>query len=120
MTKKKTLSSDTIYEMQAEICAALASPVRLRILELISGGEKTSTELQVALGGIPKANLSQHLAVLKDSGILHARKEGLFQYLSLALPRIKDACTIVNSVLREKVEQDEKRHNELRKELKSR
>ncbi len=106
----------TIYEMQAEICAALASPVRLRILELVSEREHTSSELLEELG-IPKANLSQHLSVLRDAGILSTRKEGLFQYASLALPKIKDACAIVTKVLMEKIEKEEKSRAELRREL---
>lgn len=109
----------TIYEMQAEICAALASPVRLRILELVSDGEKNSSELQEALG-IPKANLSQHLSVLRDAGILRTRREGLFQYASLALPKIKDACAIVTKVLMEKIEKEEKSRAGLRRELSAR
>jgi ArsR family transcriptional regulator, virulence genes transcriptional regulator len=112
------LQSQAIYEMQAEICAALANPVRLQILDLLSNGEKTSSELLEELD-IPKANLSQHLSVLKDAGIIHARKEGLFQYLSLAIPKIKDACSIVMSVLREKIQQEEKRHADLKKEIRA-
>lgn len=108
----------SIYEMQAEICSALASPVRLQILDLLAGGEKTSTDLLKELK-IPKANLSQHLAVLRDAGIIVFRKEGLYHYLSLGIPKIKDACTIVRSVLLEKIAQDEKKNLELIRELKS-
>ena len=115
---KRIQQNKTIYEMQAEICGALASPIRLQILELISSGEKTSSQLLEFLD-IPKTNMSQHLAVLKDAGIIQTRKEGLYQYLSLALPKIKDACAIVKGVLLEKIEQEEKKHLELRKELRS-
>jgi DNA-binding transcriptional ArsR family regulator len=118
MAKRTKFQSETIYEMQAQLCGALANPVRLQILELISGGEKTSAQLLAALG-IPKANMSQHIAVLKDAGIIQARKEGLYQFLTLALPKIKDACNIVKSVLLEKIEQDERRHSELKKELRA-
>jgi len=118
MPKNLKTQGDTIYEMQAELCGALANPVRLRILELVSAQEMTSAELQQALD-IPKTNLSQHLTVLRDAGILQSRREGLYQYMSLALPKIKDACAIVKSVLLEKIEQDHKRHTELRKELKA-
>ena len=118
MAKKHEIRNKTVYELQAEICAALSSPVRLQILELVSQGEKTSSDLLEVLQ-VPKANLSQHIAVLRDAGILHARKEGLFQVLSLALPRIKEACAIVKSVLVERIEQEERRHAELRKELRS-
>lgn len=115
---KKTLTTKSIYDLQAEICSALASPVRLQILDLLSGGEKTATDLLEVLK-IPKANLSQHLAVLKDAGIIVSRKKGLFQYMSLGIPKIKDACSIVRTVLLEKIAQEEKKNLELIRELKS-
>lgn len=119
MPKKRSDRNKTIYEMQAEICSALASPVRLQILELLSDEEKTSSQL-LELIHIPKANMSQHLAVLKDAGIIQTRKEGLYQYMSLALPKIRDACSIVKGVLADKIEHEERKHAELRRELKAR
>lgn len=121
MAKKKeklSAQNQSIYELQASICAALANPVRLHILDLLSEKEMTATELLEVLD-IPKANLSQHLSVLKDAGIVAARKEGLFQYMSLAIPKIKEACQLVRVVLTEKVKNDEKRNSDLIKELKS-
>lgn len=115
MKKVKNLS---IYELQAEICSALASPVRLQILDLLVEKEMTSSELLEVLE-IPKANLSQHLAVLKDAGILESRKSGTFQYWSLAIPKIKDACSLVRTVLMEKITQDEHKKANLMKELKT-
>lgn len=113
---KKNLNS--IYEMQAEICAALASPVRIHILDLLSEGEMTSTEL-IEILKIPKANLSQHLSVLKDAGVINSRKEGIYQYLSLAIPKIKDACSLVRTILVEKIALEEKKTSALIKELKN-
>lgn len=120
MKKKKTSQSqgETIYELQAEICAALANPVRLHILDLLSSGEKSAGELLTVLH-IPKANLSQHLAVLKDAGIIQARKEGLFQKISLSIPKIKEACALVRSVLIEKIANEERKNSEIIRELKS-
>jgi ArsR family transcriptional regulator, virulence genes transcriptional regulator len=121
MSKKKELKPSqkkTIYDLQAEICSALASPVRLQILDLVSESEKTVSELLEVLA-IPKANLSQHLAVLKDAGIIQARKKGLFQYMSLSLPKVKDACALVRSVLLEKIALEEKKNAELIKELRA-
>lgn len=115
-TQKKSQNT-TIYEMQAEICGALANPVRLHIIDLLSDQEKTSTALLEELH-IPKANLSQHLSVLKDAGILKSRKEGLFIYFSLSIPKIKDACSLVKSVLIEKITNKEKENNLLMKKLK--
>lgn len=121
MPKKRNTKpslSKSIYELQADICSALASPVRLHILDLLATKEQTATELLEVLE-IPKANLSQHLAVLKDAGIIHARKEGLFQYMSLSLPKIKDACALVRSVLLEKIALEDKQNSELIRELRA-
>ena len=95
--KNRELEAE-IYERQAEICAALASPVRLMILDFLAEGEATATELQERLG-LPKSNMAQHLMVLKRAGILTARSEGRFQILSLAIPEVKQACGLVRRVL---------------------
>ncbi|HAG90473.1 MAG TPA: ArsR family transcriptional regulator [Bdellovibrionales bacterium] len=116
--QKKMTQTKTIYDLQAEICSALANPVRLHILDLLAEGEKTSTDLLEVLE-IPKANLSQHLSVLKDAGIIQSRKEGLYHYMSLAIPKIKDACSLVRSVLAEKIVLEEKKNSELIRELKA-
>lgn len=107
-----------MYEMQAQICSALANPVRLHILDLLSSQEMTATELLEVLE-IPKANLSQHIAVLKEVGIVSSRREGLYQYLSLGIPKIKEACSLVRNVLLEKVSREEKSRTRLLRELKA-
>jgi DNA-binding transcriptional ArsR family regulator len=120
MKKKQPKASQmqSIYVLQAELCSALASPVRLHILDILSTGEKTATDLLEVLE-IPKANLSQHLSVLKDAGIIQSRKKGLYHYISLAVPKIKDACALVRSVLVEKMALEEKKNSELIRELRA-
>ena len=105
-----------IYEMQAEICLALAHPVRLEILDLISDGEKNSSQLLEILH-IPKANLSQHLSVLKDAGLIKSRRESQFQYFQIAIPQIKDACSLVKKVLHEKMRGQERIATEVKRKL---
>ncbi len=112
--KRKILQTE-IYERQAEICAALANPVRLMILDLLAEEEATATDLLQTLK-IPKSNLSQHLKVLKAAGILKVRNEGLYQYLRLAIPEVKQACALVRKVLSRQMSQQA----ELAKSLKQR
>jgi ArsR family transcriptional regulator len=66
---KKMNENMALYEMQANICHALSHPLRLYILDLLSSEEMSSSQLLEVLE-IPKANLSQHLSVLKEAGIL--------------------------------------------------
>lgn len=120
MTKQKNNTNQSLksmYELQAQLCGALANPVRLHILDLLSDQEMTYTDMLNILK-IPKANLVQHLSVLKDAGIIQARKEGPYQLHSLAIPKIKDACGMVRSLLLDKIANEEKQNNELIKHLK--
>ena len=102
--------------MQANICHALSHPVRLYILDLLSSDEMSSSQLLDILE-IPKANLSQHISVLKEAGILKTRKEGTFQVLSLAIPKIKDACQLVRGILLDRLNEEQKTMSELKKNL---
>jgi ArsR family transcriptional regulator len=95
----------TIYELQAEICKTLASPKRLEIINALKDGEKTVTDL-VDLLGVPKANVSQHLAVMRLKGVLKARREGVNIFYSLVNPKVVQACTLMREVLTEQVKQN--------------
>lgn len=103
---EKAKEDTTIYELQSEICLALANPKRLQILNLLKNGEMSAGEMVKAMK-IPKANLSQHLSVLKQRGIVSSRREGTSIYYSITHPKITDACSIMRSVLMESLEEKE-------------
>jgi ArsR family transcriptional regulator len=92
-----------VYERQAQICKAFANPVRLRIIDMVAKEERGVSELQQELE-ISKANLSQHLAILKAAGVLATRREGKQLFCSLAIPEVKQACQLVRKVLQAQVE----------------
>ena len=89
-----------LWEMQADICQVLANPKRLQIINLLKWGEYSVGALVQALG-VPKANLSQHLAIMRQKGILATRREGTTIYYRLAVPHITEACEIMREVLLE-------------------
>ena len=62
--KKRSNNNHEVYERQAVICKAFANPTRLHLIDLLTKRECWAAELQESLG-ISKANLSQHLAILK-------------------------------------------------------
>ncbi len=99
-------SETRIFEMQADACLAIANPKRLQILNLLKNGEMSVAKMTEEMG-INKANLSQHLAVLRQKNILETRREGTTIYYRISNPKITEACTIMRSVLiemlREKV-----------------
>jgi ArsR family transcriptional regulator len=96
--KSQAESFPAHYTKEAEVFGALSHPLRLQILELLNDQELTGTALLEKLE-IPKANLFQHLNVLKDAGLLKARREGTCQYLSLAMPDILRAIAVFGKVI---------------------
>lgn len=102
-----------ICRLHAEICQTLANPKRLKIINILREKEISAGELQKMLG-IPKANLSQHMAVLKQKGIVSARKEGNTVYYRLARPKIARACDIMREVLFEVIESQQELLSEVR------
>lgn len=96
-----------IYNLQAEISKMLANPIRLAILHSLRDGEKGVNELTEILG-ISQSNLSQHLAIMRQGGILKTRKQGTSIFYSVTNPKINQACDTVREVL---IEQLRQRHD---------
>ena len=93
--------------MQSEVCKTLASPKRLEILNALKEGEKTVGEL-VEILGVPKANVSQHLAVMRLKGILKSRREGVSIYYRISNPKVTQACMLMREVLTEQMKERSK------------
>ena len=91
-----------LFEMHAALCQTLANPVRLRILNALTDSEKSVNKL-VELIGAPQANISQHLAVLRDRNVVAARRDGVSIYYSIANPKIIKACNLIREVLFEQM-----------------
>ncbi|GAB4424975.1 MAG: metalloregulator ArsR/SmtB family transcription factor [Thermodesulfovibrionales bacterium] len=92
----------TLFELQSDVCKTLASPKRIEILDALKSGEKTVSEL-VEILGVPKANVSQHLAVMRYKGILKSRREGINIYYSVSNPKVIEACILMKEVLMEQM-----------------
>ena len=96
-----------ICRLHAEICQTLANPKRLRIINILREKEISAAELPKILN-IPKANLSQHMAVLRQKGIVVARREGNTVYYRLARPKILKAYDTMREILFEVIENQQR------------
>jgi ArsR family transcriptional regulator len=94
--------------MQAEICKTLTNPKRIEILNALKKEEKTVTELVGALGA-SKANVSQHLAVMRHKGILSTRREGVNIFYRVSNPKVIEACALMKEVLYEQHTENKKK-----------
>lgn len=82
---------------------ALSEPMRLRLLNTLMQGERTVGQL-VEASGSGQANVSKHLAVLKDAGMVGTRKEGLSTFCYMADPMVNELCEMMCRRLRGEME----------------
>ena len=95
---------EEMFQMHAEVCKSMANPTRLKIMNLLREGEKSVEELRERLK-LPKANLSQHLSVLRQRRIVSTRRAGLNIYYKVANPKMIKACDILREVLFEQLQE---------------
>jgi len=78
-------------DVTAAVCLfrSLADPARLAIITHLAGGEHRVGELTAHLG-LAQSTVSQHLACLRDCGLVAARSQGRASYYSLARPELLD------------------------------
>jgi ArsR family transcriptional regulator len=88
-----------LYERRARICKVLADPKRLRLIDALRDAERSVGELAETLGAT-YPNVSQHLNVMRDAGLVVSRRDGTTVFYRLAYPQITQACDIVRDVLR--------------------
>ena len=87
-----------IFKLQADICKTLADSNRLMILHELKQGEMSVGQLVDNLG-LLQSNVSRHLAVLRERGVVNPRRDGTTIYYSLSDPKIAEACNLVREVL---------------------
>ena len=92
-----------VFELQADICKTLANPKRLEIISALADGELSAGDLVERLG-ITKANVSQHLAVLRQRKVVATRRAGVNIYYRINNPKIVEACSLMKAVLIEQIE----------------
>ncbi|MBA3390984.1 MAG: winged helix-turn-helix transcriptional regulator [Rubrobacter sp.] len=90
---KRRLSGAALGKV-TERFKALSEPMRLRLLYALMDSERTVSELVKETGGV-QANVSKHLSVLLDAGILGRRKQGTSAYYRIVDESIFELCDLV-------------------------
>lgn len=93
-----SVGSRPLYAVKAEFFKALGHPARIRILEVLSSGERSVGEIQPEVG-LEASHLSQQLAVLRRAGFLQSRRDGAHVYYSLRDRRIARLLAVARSLL---------------------
>jgi ArsR family transcriptional regulator len=84
-----------ILKLKAEMLAALANPVRLKILERLRSGPCCVCKIFPYVGA-EQSNVSHHLAILKKAGVVHSEKRGAWIWYEIADRRIFKIVDLVN------------------------
>src|SRR5512141_1809672 len=85
------------YETQSNLLKAIAHPTRLAILDILRDGEQCVCHLEATLG-LRQAYISQQLMILKQAGLLEARRDGLNLYYRVAKPEVFNVLNALTSV----------------------
>lgn len=84
--------------MHAELLKALAHPRRLEIIHLLRDQSLCVSDIYEMLD-LPQANISQHLMILRDAGVVTNAREGKQMVYTLANPKIIEASDLLREVL---------------------
>ena len=104
---------EKIYELHADICKIFSNPKRLEIINTLKDRELSAGDLIDKIG-LSKANLSQHMSVLRSKGVVLTRREGVNIYYRIANPKIIQACHLMREVLLEQFQEKGKIVSSLR------
>ena len=78
-------TDDALYERRARICQVLTDPKRLRLIDTLRDAERSVGELDESLGAT-YPNVSQHLIVMRDAGLVVSRRDGTTVYYPPRVP----------------------------------
>ena len=85
------------YEIQADLLKALSHVTRLAILDILRDGEQCVCHIEAMLN-LRQAYISQQLMILKQAGLLEARRDGLNLYYHVVKPEVFTVLDILQSV----------------------
>ncbi|EAE8422372.1 ArsR family transcriptional regulator [Listeria monocytogenes] len=92
-----------LYKLHAEFCKFMANPKRIEILFLLGKKEMCVDEIASEME-VKVPNISQHLAVMREKGVVEVRRDGTKMYYKIANPKTLQACIIMREAMVEQME----------------
>jgi DNA-binding transcriptional ArsR family regulator len=116
--RHRPLSAEAI-ELVAARFRILGEPLRIRMLQVLQEGHKTVSELVAAVGST-QPNVSKHLRIMQEAGIVGRRQEGNLVYCSIADESVLHLCDAVCASVGERLERDAEVAEELHRGITAR
>ncbi len=114
-TKTNSLQLSPIaISLMADFFKVLAEESRIQILCALKSGQKNVTEI-IELTGLGQANVSKHLKILNQAGIVSREQQGINVYYKISNPFLFELCDLVCSSIAWQVDQQNQQLAELQK-----
>lgn len=88
--------------LHEQVCNALGSPIRLMIFYALNDQPRYVTDLAAELN-LPQPTVSRHLKVLRERGLIVARRDGPAVYYTLTDDRVMQALELMRDMLRDRL-----------------
>jgi DNA-binding transcriptional ArsR family regulator len=89
-----------LHELHARVCKAIADPKRLLIINELRDKELSVSDLCEALN-LTQSNASQHLAILRERGVVTTRRDGTTIYYALRSQKVVQAVDLLREFMAE-------------------
>jgi len=96
------MNNKEIYKMHADFCKFMGNSKRIEILFLLDGKEMSVEEIADTMN-IRVSNLSQHLSIMRERGVVMARRDGTRIFYKISSSKIIKACLIMRDVMFEQM-----------------
>ena len=107
-----TSLSPAALGLMAEFFKVLSEVSRLQIVCALKSGAKNVTEI-IEITGLGQANVSKHLKMLSQAGVVSRRQEGVCVYYQIANPFLFELCDLVCNALSIQIEQQSQQFKQL-------
>lgn len=93
-----------LFKIQAQVFKALAHPIRLAAVQFLKDGEQCVCDI-IDYVESERSNVSRHLNVLKQAGVVSDRKEGLQVYYCLNMPCAFSFFSCIKEIVQSQIEE---------------
>ncbi|MDK2867410.1 MAG: hypothetical protein PWP51_2363 [Clostridiales bacterium] len=99
------MDAKDIYKRHAAFCQLMSNPKRLEIIFLI-GKEAMCVEEIAKKMDVRVANVSQHLALMREKNVVSTTREGTKIYYKLTSPKLLEACTLIREIMLDQAKEE--------------
>jgi ArsR family transcriptional regulator len=99
MRKAKAQINNERLQVSSDVLRALAHPLRMKILEFIDKNKTINVNKIYNTLKLEQSITSQHLKILRASGLVHTHREGKFIHYTIDYPRLANAMRAVDGFL---------------------